>query len=188
MTKLYKCTSCNKMKQPSEFPSRKDRPKGISSICKCCKKVVDKTRYDLKREEILAQKRIYMQNNRNKINESQNTRRLLNNEMYKERDRAYYQSNLEHHRSRKLNNTAKRRSKKLDAVAPWMTPTEEAKIRSLYKMSRKISESTGVEHHVDHIIPLVSDVVCGLHTIHNLRIVTKLDNLRKGNKVIEDIV
>jgi hypothetical protein len=41
--------------------------------------------------------------------------------------------------------------------------------------------------HVDHIVPLISPVVCGLHCQNNLRIVTPTENFRKGNKLIEDL-
>lgn len=41
---------------------------------------------------------------------------------------------------------------------------------------------TGIEWHVDHIIPLKGKEVCGLHLWTNLRVIPKLHNLRKGNK------
>lgn len=34
---------------------------------------------------------------------------------------------------------------------------------------------------VDHIIPLTSDIVCGLHVWDNLQLLTKSDNVRKKN-------
>lgn len=41
---------------------------------------------------------------------------------------------------------------------------------------------TGIEWHVDHIIPLKGREICGLHLWTNLRLIPKLENLRKGNK------
>lgn len=37
------------------------------------------------------------------------------------------------------------------------------------------------EWHVDHIIPLKGDNVCGLHVWNNFAVIPKVENLRKGN-------
>lgn len=54
-------------------------------------------------------------------------------------------------------------------------------MQEIYSLSRERSEKTGVEHNVDHIIPLNNEKVCGLHTPCNLRIITALENQRKNN-------
>lgn len=42
-------------------------------------------------------------------------------------------------------------------------------------------------HHVDHVVPLRSKLVCGLHCEANLRVVPARDNLVKGNKEWPDM-
>ena len=46
---------------------------------------------------------------------------------------------------------------------------------------------TGVKWEVDHIVPLASRIVCGLHAETNLRVVPKLVNRIKGNRFWPDM-
>lgn len=43
---------------------------------------------------------------------------------------------------------------------------------------------TGVDHHIDHIIPIRGKNVCGLHTHENLRVITAAENIKKSNRWI----
>lgn len=60
-------------------------------------------------------------------------------------------------------------------------------MRSIYKEAARISAQTGEARHVDHIVPLKSDLVCGLHCEANLRVVTAADNLKKHNRSWPDM-
>lgn len=44
-------------------------------------------------------------------------------------------------------------------------------------------ERTGKAVHVDHIYPLNSPIVCGLHVEDNLRLLFAGDNIAKGNRM-----
>ncbi len=65
-------------------------------------------------------------------------------------------------------------------VPAW---ADQAVMDSLYAEAVQISADTGVPHVVDHILPICSDVVSGLHVENNLQILTAVDNIRKGNRV-----
>lgn len=54
------------------------------------------------------------------------------------------------------------------------------KIEEIYSLRIKISEETGILHHVDHIIPLSKG---GKHIPTNLQIIPATENLRKGSKI-----
>ena len=67
-------------------------------------------------------------------------------------------------------------------VPPW---ADREAIKAIYQECRRITRETGIEHHVDHIIPVRGRRVCGLHVPENLRIITARENLRKSNRLPE---
>jgi len=72
------------------------------------------------------------------------------------------------------------RAKRLRATVSWYD-LEKEQIEQLYEQCRHLSKQTGVLHHVDHIVPLNNEFVCGLHCLHNLQIITGDENLHKSN-------
>lgn len=65
------------------------------------------------------------------------------------------------------------------ATPPW---ANKEKIKEIYVTAAKLTESTGIPHEVDHIIPLTNKIVCGLHNEFNLRITSRQENRAKRNK------
>lgn len=81
---------------------------------------------------------------------------------------------------------SKYRAKKLQAMPSW---ADNQYIEDLYSNCREAEHMFGaigldVKFNVDHIIPLQSDLVCGLHTEDNLQILSALENSIKGNHFI----
>jgi hypothetical protein len=74
---------------------------------------------------------------------------------------------------------AKRRSTKLQATPSWV---DEDAVRQIYKQRSSKCDETGIIYHVDHIVPLSSRYVCGLHWEQNLQIITAKENMSKGNR------
>ena len=74
---------------------------------------------------------------------------------------------------------AQRRAARNKATPCW---ADLEQIKCIYMLCAKVSEKTGVLHHVDHIIPLKGKNVCGLHVENNLRVIPAKMNLEKGNK------
>lgn len=77
--------------------------------------------------------------------------------------------------------SAHRRAKLRRASVGW---ANHSTIKQMYATAEQQSIDTGVLHVVDHIIPLSNKLVCGLHCEANLRVITALDNGRKGNKLL----
>lgn len=79
--------------------------------------------------------------------------------------------------------TSLRRRRFRDATPTWLTKEQKKAIRTLYLHAQAMTNTTGERYVVDHIIPLQSDVVCGLHVPWNLRVMTQEENLKKSNKL-----
>lgn len=92
-----------------------------------------------------------------------------NPEKRQQLSKSYYEAN----KPRYLAAWAKRKSNKLKATPKW---ANFDKIRAIYSRAHE----NGM--HVDHIIPLQNELVCGLHVHNNLQELTPLENMSKGNK------
>ncbi|MBS0453998.1 MAG: hypothetical protein JSS14_22070 [Proteobacteria bacterium] len=60
-------------------------------------------------------------------------------------------------------------------------------LRAFWERSREMTAATGIQHSVDHIVPLIHPHVCGLHVEDNLRIIPLADNIRKSNNTWPDM-
>ena len=75
--------------------------------------------------------------------------------------------------------SAKRKASKLRATPAWANPFF---IREIYELAQLRTKITGFEWQVDHIVPLKSKLVCGLHVEDNLRVIPAVQNWAKNNK------
>jgi len=76
-----------------------------------------------------------------------------------------------------------RRRRHKNATPKWITPEQKLAMRNLYLQAQALTKATGERYVVDHIIPLISPEVCGLHVPWNLRVITQEENLIKSNKI-----
>ncbi len=77
---------------------------------------------------------------------------------------------------------ARRRALQKKALVLW---ADKKKMRDIYAEAKRLEKETGIPHHVDHIVPLQSPVVCGLHWEANLQVLSASKNHAKGNKLLE---
>jgi hypothetical protein len=129
-----------------------------------------------KRVEVKDKKHEWYQANRQQVIERARTRPV-------ELLRQYRKTWKLNNKLQVLADNKVRRRKHREATPPWITRKQKSEIRQLYQIAITMTKTTGEQYVVDHIIPLRSDIVCGLHVPWNLRVITQEENLRKSNKV-----
>lgn len=72
-----------------------------------------------------------------------------------------------------------RRGNERRATPKW---ADVLAISMMYRAARMLSATTGVAHSVDHIVPLIHPLVCGLHVHWNMRLMPLTENIRKANR------
>jgi hypothetical protein len=89
-------------------------------------------------------------------------------ERYRKRNLAYYASRAASHRAGLIR-----------ATPIW---ARDFFIEEAYHLAALRTKITGYEWHVDHIVPLRSTLVCGLHVEHNLQVIPGSVNQSKNNR------
>lgn len=149
-----------------------------------------KVQYEENKELRKAQSAAVHLKNREDRNAKNLDRYYANREQRMEQRREYVAANRELLRARareyaKNNpdvvsaNTRKRTANKLKATPAWAVDFFMKEAFSLARLREKVC---GGKWHVDHIVPLRSSLVCGLHCEHNLQVVPASYNLKKGNR------
>jgi hypothetical protein len=123
-------------------------------------------------------KREYYERNKEVVVARANARPDQEKRQYKSKHK---RTNPEYYNT--LNNVRKRRHR--NATPPWITKEERATMRQLYVQAVRLTQVTGERYVVDHIVPLISPEVCGLHVPWNLRVITQMENLKKSNKLVD---
>lgn len=168
------CTKCKIEKSLDFFTKSSNTKDGYRYHCKECRK----SSYDNKKEELKLQMKEYYQSNREKVLLQQKEYRDSNEQKIQLRKREWFENN-----KHKVNAAcARRRTAKLKATPSWLTDDMWLEIDKLYELAFEMTESQGISHHVDHIIPLQGKQVCGLHVPWNLQVIPATENLRKGNR------
>lgn len=107
--------------------------------------------------------------------------RLKNKERVRSNQENWRQNNIEKTREYLAN----RRASKKNATPLWLTDEDRFIIKQVYVAAKDKEKRFGIAYHVDHIIPLQNDKVCGLHVWWNLQVIPADINYRKSNSFKE---
>lgn len=132
-----------------------------------------------KREDVKERKHVWYQENREQVITAATARPQ---HVKREYQQAWKERNTVWTRA----DTKARRRKHRHATPVWLSRKQKSEIRQLYQIAITMTQTTGEQYVVDHIYPLRSDAVCGLHVPWNLRVVTQAENLRKSNSLPGD--
>lgn len=128
--------------------------------------------WNLKNPEAYAA--ILLRRDKTKLREAGRRWRAKNAAAQRERSSAWAKANPDAATA----NSAHRRARKLQATPSW---ANRFFIAEAYELAHRRTAIQGVKYVVDHIVPLKSDFVCGLHVEHNLQVIPENVNARKGN-------
>lgn len=120
-------------------------------------------------------------------------RRNANLKAFLERERASYAKFRENRAARGAEwrrknkfrtayHAAQRRSAIRDRTPAWLTRREMDRMLGFFREAARKREKTGLQHHVDHVVPLRGKTVSGLNVPWNLQVIPATDNLKKSNK------
>tara|TARA_R110000822_G_scaffold171515_1_gene311269 strand:+ start:1015 stop:1560 length:546 start_codon:yes stop_codon:yes gene_type:complete len=125
--------------------------------------------YKANKEKIKAQREA----NKKRIKAYNKAWREANREKITTLGKAYYQTNKGARNA--MTKAYQERKKQND----FITTEEDKQIATwIYTMTSKLTETTGIKWHVDHIKPLSKG---GMHSLNNLQIVPAIWNLQKNN-------
>jgi hypothetical protein len=174
------CSKCRMEKEIDEVH--------IGSVwCKPCVSEYGKAIYQKKREKIVARKKEYRKENKEKVALALKKWAQENAEKVREYQKVYRKSYYKLPEKVAMRNldAATRRFAQRRATPKW---ANKKAMLEVYKEAKRLTKESGTEYHVDHIVPLLGRNVCGLHTEHNLQILSAIENSRKNNKLIDEIV
>ncbi len=190
---LKRCYKCARTQPVSSFAADKTRRDGRAAQCRDCiseYRQANKVRISANAKIYGSTKgKEYRLRNADVINGKQRERWRKNPDLLRARVADWKRRNpakvaalrvkwVNENRAKKYASNAQYRAGRLRATPSWANPE---KMLAIYEEAQRISAETGIPHHVDHIVPLKSKIVCGLHCEANLQILPGIENLSKSN-------
>jgi len=169
-----KCWKCGEEKSRSDYYVNNSKKDKLTDMCKVCSCAHVKRYRDSNPELYRKRDRERYYNNpmrRNNAIARACKDQKLNPEAARKRKRKWEHEHKDY--------MANKQSRKRTRTPKWAS---EFCIGEAYDIARRRTVATGIKWHVDHIVPLTSKMVCGLHVENNLQVITATTNILKGNR------
>jgi len=169
------CTKCGIRKLRSDFHKNSAAPGRLRLECKACRREAAIIAYSANPAASKKRSTEWARANIDRVKITQQRHNEKCGERRRAGSRAWQKANL----AKDAERSARQRAVERRATPEW---ADRRYIKLFYEMARLESERTGRPVQVDHIVPLNSPVVCGLHVEHNLQLLFARDNIAKGNR------
>lgn len=180
------CSKCKLFLSLVDFHKNNNRITGAVSACKKCYD----SYYQENKEQITERNTSYRENNYEKYVGNYEKYYEKNSDKYLENAKRWATENPEKrkeiseryaNKTKKQKNarTASYRARKRNAQPYWLTQDQLKEIKNFY-----INRPNG--YHVDHIVPIGGENVCGLHVPWNFQYLPEYQNESKGNSFCDN--
>jgi len=174
------CARCRAISPLSEFHRDRTKEDGLCTVCKPCKRATAIGWNARNKARKAIQSRTWAENNPARQAEIKRTYFEKNRDAHIRKLRDWGSQRKGYYASK----CAERRFRQYLATPAW---TDLDEIELFYADAARLTFETGYVWHVDHIVPLRSKRVCGLHCPANLRVIPGSENQVKCNRYWPDM-
>lgn len=178
------CSKCQIEKEIIGFHKANNTSDGLKSQCKICRSAYNNPHnqeyYIRTQEAQKAYSKEWRRLNKERDKQSTIAWRLRNSELHKKNMRSWQTRNAD----KCAAYTSKRRAFLNQAIPIWYN---DILVIEFFEKAKMLTKATGIKHHVDHIVPINSKLVCGLHWHGNLQILPASENIKKSNRSWPDM-
>lgn len=189
---MKKCVNCKEEKEEEEFYRLATAKDGLQSYCKSCVKARAKKWQKENPQRFRASVGRWQRENPERFRASVKKWQKENSSKFRATVKRWQEKNPDkllanvkkwqkENPHKLVANNIKYQLTKERAMSKW---ADQSLIEDIYKEAKDLTELTGIQFHVDHIIPLRGKKVSGLHVESNLQIMTAKENVKKNNQYV----
>lgn len=172
---MFECRRCGETKPSASFRADIRYKRGVASWCVECHRSRNSEWAKENRARLTAKSAAWRDANPEAVRRSNKKHKTANRAVLAEKYAGWARANRDKRRAV----DARRKAAKRSATPKWASRLE---IAAVYRRAVEMQTQSGERMHVDHIVPLQSPIVCGLHCEANLQILTGAENEAKRNR------